>query len=160
MLYNIYCFALPCSLSLIFALFPNSALSIYFLPNLYIPVLPWGIFSALSFTSFHPSLHHSILNCDELTFLRNNAITSMGASHYACVCVSASACRWVSLCVHDKRRTHSRSLPGEKQGYSLLFLLLFQITVCFINAMVIWDPLPVWVLCFSKWRKAQRNPLI
>lgn len=120
-----YCFAFPCSLSLIFTLFPNKH-CIYFLPNVYIPVLPWGIFSALSFTSFPPSLHHSMLNCDELTFLRNNAITSMGASHYACVCVSANACRWVSLCVHDKRRTHSRreSSWGKTRIQPFVFALV------------------------------------
>lgn len=130
-LYYMYCFAFLCSLSLIFTLFPNSALYIYFLPNVYIPVLPWGIFSALSFTSFPPSLHHSMLNCDELTFLRNNAITSMGASHYACVCVSANACRWVSLCVHDKRRTHSRreSSWGKTRIQPFVFALVSDYSV-------------------------------
>lgn len=107
--------------------------------------------ACLSFTSPSPSPHHSMLNWDELTFLRNNAITSMAASHYACMCV----CH-VCVCV---RATVAQTLPGGKRGCSLLFLLLFQITVCFINVMVIWFPLPLCSLCLSKWGNARRTPI-
>lgn len=47
-----------------------------------------------------------------------------------CLCV----CPCVSMCVCLWLRT--QTFPGGKHGCSLLFLLLFQITVCFINAMV------------------------
>lgn len=43
-----------------------------------------------------------------------------------CPCVSMCVCLWL----------WTQTFPGGKHGCSLLFLLLFQITVCFINAMV------------------------
>lgn len=48
---------------------------------------------------------------------------------------------------------------GKNMGYSLLFLLLPQILVCFINVMVICFPLLLWTLCFPTWREAQRRPI-
>lgn len=110
---------------------------IYFLSLFWLPFL----------SSF--SLHRSMLNWDELTFLRNNAITSMDASHYTRVC----------LCVYDTQ-WRARFLPGGKHWCSLLFLLLFQITVCFINAMLIWFPLLFWSLASRKIGKLKGVPLI
>lgn len=107
----------------------------------------------LSFTLLPPSFHYSTLNWDKKSFLKNNAITSMDASHYACVSTSVCLC----VCVCDTQRLRAQTLPGGKHGCSLLFLLLFQIMVCFINAMVICFPRLLWSLYLSKWRKAQRN---
>lgn len=59
---------------------------------------------------------------------------------------------WLWACSHT-------DLPLGKHGYSPLFLLLFQITVCFINAVVICFPLLLLSLLLSKWRKAQRTPI-
>lgn len=155
-LYYMYCFAFPCSLSLIFTLFPNSALYIFPSQRIYSCTSLGHFFCPFLhlFSSLSPSQHA------ELWWIN----LSEEQCHYkhGCIplCMCMCVCKRVSLgklvCTH----TVAESLPGGKQGYSLLFLLLFQITVCFINAMVIWDPLHVWLLCFSKWRKAQRNPLI
>lgn len=139
--------------------FPSFTLCISFPPFvlLYFLLLAFpGIFSSSlwlpSFLfhlppSFPPSQHVKLG-----TFLRNNAITSMDASHYACVCVC------VSLCACDTV-TVAQTLPGGKHGCSLLFLLLFPITVCFINAMVIGFALLLWSLYLVKCRKAQRTPI-
>lgn len=94
------------------------------------------------FLLLSPLISLSPPSLPEWTFLRNNAITSMNASHCACVvcvcvCICLCECDTHSECGH----TVAQTLPGGEHGCSLLFLLLFQITVCFINAMVIWLPL-------------------
>lgn len=63
----------------------------------------------------------------------------MGARVCVCVCVSMCVCLWL----------RPQTFPGGKHGCSLLFSLLFQITVCFINAMVnlLSPPLLVPLLC-------------
>lgn len=66
---------------------------------------------------------------------------------------------WMHVCVCDTERLWAQTFPGGKHGCSLLFLLLFQIMVCFINVMVICFLHLVWSFCLSKWRKAQRTPI-
>lgn len=80
---------------------------------------------------------------------------------HVCVCVfvSVCVCMYVFNCVCDTLWLWAQTPPGGKHGCSLLFLLLFQITFCFINAMVICFLLLLWSLCLSKWRKAQRTPI-
>lgn len=68
-----------------------------------------------------------------------------------CVCVLVCACLWLWL--------WAQTFPGGKHGCSLLFLLLFQITVCFINAMVIYCLLLLWSLRCARRKKAQRTPI-
>lgn len=103
--------------------------------------------SSLSIVSLSPPcLHHSMLNLDEWTFLRYNAITSMDACMCTCACVGECA----SVCA-------TQTLPGGKHGCSLLSLLLFQIMVCFINAMVICFLLILWSPCLSKWRESSKD---
>jgi len=86
----------------------------------------------LSFTSLSPSLHHSMLNWDELTFLRNNAITSMAASHYACMSVCQCVCLGVCVCVCVRRtataRTQSHRLfLGENTDAAFCFCSCFRL---------------------------------
>lgn len=76
-------------------------------------ILLFVLFSVLLQIPFPPSnLQHSILDWDKLTFLSNNAITSMDASYSACMCVS---CCTPSVCVcgsvgERERDTHSQWL--------------------------------------------------
>lgn len=74
---------------------------------------------------------------------------TMHACVHVCVC----------LCMCECGHTVAQTPPGGKHGCSLLFLLLFQITVCFINAMVIWFPLLLRSPYLTKCRKAQRTPI-
>lgn len=68
--------------------------------------------------------------------------------------------RWRDCVTHgDGAHAAAPSLPRGEHGSSLLFLLLFQITVCFINAMVIWLPLPLWSFCLPKLEQSQRRPI-
>lgn len=133
----------------------------YLRPTLCIVTFSFSLFSGsphLSFTSLSRSLHHSMLNWDKWTFLRNNAITGMKASYYACVCLCVFASVCLSVCDTQQLWAHSRadSSWGKTRMQPFVFAL---VTVCFINAMVICFPLLLWSLCLSKWRKAQRTPI-
>ena len=101
-----------------------------------------------------PLISPSPPSLPEWTILRNNAITSMNASRCACV-IRVFVCVCVCLCRHSEC---GQTLPGGEHGCSLLFLLLFQITVCFINAMVIWLPLLLfWSPRLTKMQESSKD---
>lgn len=74
---------------------------------------------------------------------------------FFCDCVSACACVYVMH--NDCVLADAQTLPWGKHGCSLLFWLLFQITVCFINAMVIWFPPPSLVLVPSEMEEHSKD---
>lgn len=133
-LYYMYCFAFPCSLSLIFTLFPNSALYIYFLPNIYIPVLPWGIFFwpfLHLFSSLSPSQHA------ELWWIN----LSEEQCHYkhGCIplCMCMCVCKRVSLgklvCTWQTAHTQSqRVFLGENKDTAFCFCSCFRLQCVFL----------------------------